>query len=170
MTSFLAFLLAELISLYTVISKEEDLEELIGTLKFTKASNWSIHQTPELSKQPIINKMPDSETFSWNTFNIFENTPGINIIGLNEKKNPWKLPDTGKLISPSGTPNTESQTPKGDDLEDLLRNHLPPEQLLKDIFEGTSSLRFGSDRKENYFINCLVNEFLYFLPSLLGNQ
>src|SRR6266511_3608529 len=52
--------LAELISLYTIIPKEEDLEELIGTLKFTKASNWSTHKTPELSKEPIVNKMPDS--------------------------------------------------------------------------------------------------------------
>jgi len=35
--------LAELISLYTIIPKEEDLEELIGTPKFTKVSNWSTH-------------------------------------------------------------------------------------------------------------------------------
>src|SRR6266496_2575921 len=52
--------LAELISIYTIIPKEEDLEELIGISKFTKTSNWSIHQTPELSKQLIINKMSDS--------------------------------------------------------------------------------------------------------------
>ena len=37
--------LAELISLYTIIPKEDDLEELIGILKFTKASNWSTHKT-----------------------------------------------------------------------------------------------------------------------------
>src|SRR6266542_4507936 len=47
--------LAELISVYTILPKNDDLEELIGTPKFTKASNWSTHQTPELSKQPINN-------------------------------------------------------------------------------------------------------------------
>src|SRR6266540_3640878 len=46
--------LAELISLYTIIPKEDDLEEPIGISKFTKASNWSTHQTPELPKQPIV--------------------------------------------------------------------------------------------------------------------
>src|SRR6266498_2094936 len=38
--------LAALISQYTVIPKEEDLEEPIGTPRFTKASNWSTHKTP----------------------------------------------------------------------------------------------------------------------------
>ncbi len=52
--------------------------------------------------------MPDSRTLSWNTFNIPEITSGINAIGLNEEKNPWKSPDTGNLISPLGTSNTES--------------------------------------------------------------
>src|SRR6266498_4066263 len=52
--------LAELISLYTIIPKEKDLEELIGTLKFTKASNWLTHKTPEILKQPIVSKTPDS--------------------------------------------------------------------------------------------------------------
>src|SRR6266540_2568698 len=33
--------LAELISLYTIILKENDLEKLIGTPKFIKASDWS---------------------------------------------------------------------------------------------------------------------------------
>src|SRR6266542_2435375 len=50
--------LVELISLYTIIPKEDDLEELIGIPKFTKASNWSTHQIPESSKQLIVNKMP----------------------------------------------------------------------------------------------------------------
>src|SRR6266540_3264861 len=61
--------LAELISIYTIILKEEDLEELIGTPKFTKASNWSTHKTPETLKQLIVSKTPDSETSPWNTFN-----------------------------------------------------------------------------------------------------
>src|SRR6266498_2479453 len=110
--------LASLISQFTVIPKEEDLEEPIGTPKFVKASNWLTHKTPEQSKQPIDSGTPDSGTSSWNTFNIPETTPGINAIGLNEEENPWKPPDTGKLISPPGTPNTESQTPKGEELED----------------------------------------------------
>src|SRR6266498_3725971 len=54
--------LAALISQYTIISKKENLEELIGIPKFTKASNWSTHQTPELSKQPIDNGTPNSGT------------------------------------------------------------------------------------------------------------
>src|SRR6266496_1937095 len=111
--------LAALISQYTIIPKDEDLKELIGTPKFVKASNWSTHKTPEPPKQLIDSGTPDSGTSPWNTFNISETTPGINAIGLNEE-NPWKLPDTGKLISPPETPNTESQTPKGEELEDLL--------------------------------------------------
>src|SRR6266540_6687888 len=39
--------LAELISLYTIIPKEEDLEKSVRIPKFTKASNWFTHQTPE---------------------------------------------------------------------------------------------------------------------------
>src|SRR6266498_3143174 len=42
--------LAELILLYTIIPKEDDLEKPIGILKFTKASNWSTHQTSEPEK------------------------------------------------------------------------------------------------------------------------
>ena len=81
--------LAELISLYIIIPKEEDLEELIGIPKFTKASNWSTHKIPELSKQLIDSKTPDSGTSPWNTFNIPETTSGINAIGLNkEEENP----------------------------------------------------------------------------------
>src|SRR6266498_199719 len=124
---------------------EEDLKEPIGIPKVSKPSNWSTHKTPEPSKQLIDKGTPDSRTSSWNTFNIPETTPGINALGLNEKENPWKLPETGKLISPPGIPNTESQTPRGDELEDLLKNHPPPEVPLKDLFAGTSNLRFGSD-------------------------
>src|SRR6266542_6945508 len=80
--------LAELISIYTIIPKDDDLEELIGTSKFTKASNWFTHQTPEPLKQLIVSKTSDSGTSSWNTFNIPETISEINAIGLNEKKNP----------------------------------------------------------------------------------
>src|SRR6266540_6586414 len=90
--------LAELISIYTIIPKEEDLQQPIGTPKFIKASNWSTHQTPELPKQLIDSSTPDSGTSSWNTFNILETTPEINAIGLNKEENPWKPSDTSKLI------------------------------------------------------------------------
>src|SRR6266498_4869938 len=145
--------LAELILLYTIIPKEDDLEELIGILKFTKASNWSTHKTSELSKQLIDNNMSDSRTSPWNTFNILETTSGINAIGLNKKENPWKPPDTEKLISPPGTSDTRTlttiistrKTPQGIPLEELL------DRLLKDPFEGSSNLRFGPDRRDNQF-------------------
>ncbi len=51
---------AELISVYTIIPKEDDLKELIGTSKFTKANNWSIHRTPEPTNKPNSSKTPDS--------------------------------------------------------------------------------------------------------------
>src|SRR6266540_3960774 len=147
--------LASLISQFTIIPKEEDLEQPIGTPKFIKASNWSTHKTPEPPKQPIDSGTSESGTSPWNTFNIPETTPGINAIGLNEEENPWKPPDTGKLISPPRTPNTESQTPRGDELEDLLKNHPPSEVPLKDPFAGTSNLRFGPDREEESVIKLL---------------
>src|SRR6266540_5436546 len=142
---------ASLISQYTIILKEEDLEEPIGIPKFVKVSNWSTHKTPKPSKQPIDSGTPDSGTFPWNTFNISETTPGINTIGLNEEENSWKPPDTGKLISPPGTPDTEPQTSRGEDIEDLLDKVPPERKLLKDLYEGTSNLRFGPDREENPF-------------------
>src|SRR6266511_1194017 len=80
--------LAALISQFTIISKEEDLEEPIGTPKFVKASNWLTHKTPELPKQPIDSGTSDSRTSLWNTFNISETTSGINAIRLNEEENP----------------------------------------------------------------------------------
>ncbi len=54
--------LASLISQFTIIPKEEDLEQPIGTPKFIKASNWSTHQTPKTLKQPIDSGTPDSGT------------------------------------------------------------------------------------------------------------
>ncbi len=143
----------KLISLYTIILKEDNLEELIGTSKFTKASNWSTHQTPESSKQLIVNKMPDSGTSPWATFNIPENTSEINAIGLNKKENPWKPSDTGKLISLPGTSDIRTlttvipikKTPQEIPVEELL------DRLLRDPFEGGSNLRFEPDRSNNQF-------------------
>ena len=80
--------LAALISQFTVIPKDEDLNELIGTPKFVKASIWFTHKTPEPPKQPIDSGTSDSGTSSWNTFNIPKTTLGINALGLNEEENP----------------------------------------------------------------------------------
>src|SRR6266540_4300899 len=145
--------LAALISQFTIIPKDKDLEEPIGIPKFVKASNWSTHKTPELPKQPIDSGISDSGTSPWNTFNISETTPGINALGLIEEENPWKLPDTGKLISPPETPDTETlttvtpvkKTTQGIPIEELL------DQSIKDPFEGGSNLRFGPDRTNNCF-------------------
>ena len=108
--------------------------------------------------------MPDSGTSPWNTFNIPETTSGINAIGLNEEENSWKPPDTGKLISPPGTPDTEPQTSRGEDIEDLLDKVPPERKLLKDLYEGTSNLRFGPDREENLFSRPL-SERIPILPT-----
>ncbi len=70
---------------------------------------------------------------------------------MNEEENPWKPLDTGKLISPPKTSNTESQTPKGEELEDLLKNYSPSERPLKDLYERTSNLIFGPNREEDPF-------------------
>ncbi len=42
--------LAILVSQFTIIPKEDELKEPIGTPKFIKVSNWSSHQTSELEK------------------------------------------------------------------------------------------------------------------------
>ncbi len=89
---------AKLISIYTVLPKQEDLKELKETSKFTKASGWIPPITSEKSKE-IINKIPDSRISPWNTLGIPENISRVNFIGLNkEKSNPWE-PSKEKLIS-----------------------------------------------------------------------
>src|SRR6266545_3720989 len=55
--------LASLISQFTIIPKEKDLEQPIETPKFIKAKDWKTHQTPEPPKQLIDSGMPDSGTF-----------------------------------------------------------------------------------------------------------
>jgi len=79
---------AELISVYTIILKEDDFQELKGILKFIKASKWSSATTPGLSNKQSGSKTPDSRTSPWNTFNIPKTTSGINAIGLNKEENP----------------------------------------------------------------------------------
>ena len=62
------------------------------------------------------------------------------------------------------TPNTESQTPKGKDLEDLLDKEPHKNKPLRNLYEGTSTLRFRSDRKENLFSKSL-SERILILPT-----
>src|SRR6266498_1859850 len=54
--------LAALIFQFTIILKDEDLEEPIGTPKFIRAKDWKAHQTPEPPKQPINSDTSDSGT------------------------------------------------------------------------------------------------------------
>ena len=78
----------ELILVYTIIPKDDDLKEPIGTPKFTKASNWASTSTPKLTETEDTSKTPDSKTFPWNTLEISENTSGLNFLSLNEENNP----------------------------------------------------------------------------------
>ncbi len=54
--------LAELISIYTILLKEDDLQEPVEILKFVKASNWVTDKTLELTNKPSSSKIPDSKT------------------------------------------------------------------------------------------------------------
>ncbi len=89
--------------------------------------------------------MPDSETSSWNTLGIPENTSGLNFLSLNEKNNPWTPPIISKLISLSETSNTESKTPKREDIEDLL------DKSLSNLNGRTSNIRFRPNTEDNPF-------------------
>jgi len=53
----------ELISLYTIILKEDNLRKLAGTLKFVKASGWISNATSE-----PINKASSSQILNSGTF------------------------------------------------------------------------------------------------------
>ncbi len=53
---------AELISMYIIIPKNDDLQEPIGIPKFTKASNWALTSIPKPAEIEDISKIPDSET------------------------------------------------------------------------------------------------------------
>ena len=79
----------ELISVYTIISKEDDLQEPEGILKFKKASNWALTETLKLTNKLNSSKTPDSDTSPWNTLGIPEDTLEVNFLSLNkEKSNP----------------------------------------------------------------------------------
>ena len=73
---------------------------------------------------------------------------------MNEKKNLWTSPITGKLISPSETPNTESKTPKGENIEDLL------DKLLSNLYGGISTIRFKPNTEDNLFCQPTNNQVL----------
>ncbi len=53
--------IVELISVYTIIPKEDDLQELIRTPKFIKANNWPSSINSEPSKKPSNSKTSDSK-------------------------------------------------------------------------------------------------------------
>ena len=129
-----------------IIPKEEDLQELEGTPKFVKASNWTSNKTPELTNKSSSSKIPDSGISSWNTLNIPENMPEINAIGLHEKEdNPWNLPKTGKLISLSET----------SDIGTLITKNIPLEgntdRPLRKLYEGISNFNFRLNTENNPF-------------------
>ena len=48
--------------MYTIIPKDDDLKKLIGTPKFTKASNWTSTLTPKPTDTEVTSKTPDSRT------------------------------------------------------------------------------------------------------------
>ena len=131
--------------MYTIMPKDDDLQEPIGTPKFVKASNWTSTSTSKSTETEDTSRMPDSRTSSQNTLGISEDTLGLNFLSLNEGKNLWIPSITGKLISPPGIPNTELKTPKRKDIEDLLN------KPLSNIYRRTSNLRFGPDVENNPF-------------------
>src|SRR6266540_1778617 len=51
---------AELILVYTIIPKEDDLQEPKGIPKFRKASDWETNKIPDLINKLNISKIPDS--------------------------------------------------------------------------------------------------------------
>ncbi len=53
----------ELILVYTIIPKDNDLKEPIRTPKFTKVSNWASTSTSKLTDIEDTSKIPDSRTF-----------------------------------------------------------------------------------------------------------
>ncbi len=79
--------IGELISVYTILLDEKNLKKPKGTLKFSKARDWILPIIP-IKLKVIDSKIPNSETFFWNTLEISENTSKVNFIELNEKSNP----------------------------------------------------------------------------------
>jgi len=71
---------------------------------------------------------------------------GLNFLSLNEEKsNSWTPPVTGRLISPSGIPDTELLITKKMPSEDTT------DRSLRNLYECTSNLRFGVDIEKNLF-------------------
>ena len=54
---------AKLISVYTILPKEDDLKEPKRTLKFVKASNWTSRSTLQPTSEKNLSKIPNSDTF-----------------------------------------------------------------------------------------------------------
>ena len=77
---------------------------------------------------------------------ISENMSGINFLSLNEKKsNPWTPQVMSRLINPPGILDTNSLITK----KTLSENTI--DKPLRNLYEGTSNLRFGLDIEDNLF-------------------
>jgi len=88
---------AELISVYTIIPKEDDLKKSEGTLKFIKASNWMSESTSHPISKENLSKTPKNDTSSWNTLDISENISGLNFLSLNEKEATLEHPNNRQI-------------------------------------------------------------------------
>ncbi len=76
--------------------------------------------------------------------------PGINFIELNKKEeNPWE-PLVEKLISPPGTPDMGSIIVTSKTTKDILLE-TTTDKPLRNLYEGTSTLRFRADIEDNLF-------------------
>jgi len=74
---------------------------------------------------------------------------GINFIGLNEKEdNLWEFLHIGKLISPLGTPDTNSIVVTSNITKDIP---LTTDRPLRGLYERSSILRFGVNIEDNSF-------------------
>ena len=78
---------AELILIYTILPKEDNLKELQETPRFVKTSNWTSESTPKPTSEENSSKTSDSGTSSQNILGISENTSGLNFLSLNEESN-----------------------------------------------------------------------------------
>src|SRR6266540_530093 len=68
----------------------------------------------------------------------------------------------GTLISPLGTPNIEPQTPKGENIKDLLRNKPLQRNLCKIYSKEPLILDLDLIGRKTHLPDHLVNEFQYY--------
>ncbi len=129
-----------------ILPKEDDLKEPEGTLKFIKANDWPSAITSGPGNKSSSSKIPDSEISLQNTLGIPKNTSELNFLSLNEEEsNPQTSPVIDRLISPLGIPNTELLITK------KMSSENTTDRSLRNLYEGTSNLRFEIDIEENLF-------------------